>query len=261
MVLLLPDTSPPSICKRAPRGGGKLKRAVTRAETTFRLSVKRTSPFKSVGASVQSTPGSRGVRISGSNAGYTMFRGRVKSTGYPLHSPVSPSPPLPCVTVCHHISTGVYQQPSLALLYYPSHCRVRCFETGRSPFWISDTTSVIMIRVFLGAFAKFPNSDCWLHHVCVFVCPHATSLLHRIWGLRIFRKIVERTEVWLKSEQNNCFFLHEDLRTFRTTSLLILLRMRNVSGESCRENQNTPFLFNNDYQKLILFVRWCGKIL
>jgi len=57
------------------------------------------------GASVQSTTGSRGVRISGSNAGYTMFRGSVKSTGYPLHSPVSPSLPLPCVTVCHHIST------------------------------------------------------------------------------------------------------------------------------------------------------------
>ena len=42
------------------------------------------------GASVQSTTGSQGVRISGSNAGYTMFRGSVKSTGYPLHSPVSP---------------------------------------------------------------------------------------------------------------------------------------------------------------------------
>ena len=46
--------------------------------------------------------------IVGSNAGYTMFRGCVKSTGYPLHSPVSPSLPLPYVTVCHHISTGVY---------------------------------------------------------------------------------------------------------------------------------------------------------
>ena len=51
------------------------------------------------GKSVQSTTGSRGVRISGSNAGYTMFRGIVKSTGYPLHSPVSPSLPLPCVIV------------------------------------------------------------------------------------------------------------------------------------------------------------------
>jgi hypothetical protein len=60
------------------------------------------------GASVQSTTGSRGVRISGSNAGYTMFRGSVKGTGYPLHSLVSPSLPHPCVTVYHHISTGVY---------------------------------------------------------------------------------------------------------------------------------------------------------
>jgi len=41
----------------------------TRAETRFRLSPKRTSPFKSVDASVQSAAGSRGVRISLSNAG------------------------------------------------------------------------------------------------------------------------------------------------------------------------------------------------
>jgi hypothetical protein len=60
----------------------------TRAETRFRLSAKRTTPFKSAGASVQSTTGSLSVRISGSNAGYTMFRGGVKGTGYPLHSPV-----------------------------------------------------------------------------------------------------------------------------------------------------------------------------
>ena len=51
----------------------RLKCDGTHAETKFRLSAKRTSPFKSTGASVQSTTGSRGVRISGSNAGYTMF--------------------------------------------------------------------------------------------------------------------------------------------------------------------------------------------
>ena len=79
----------------------------TRAETRFRPSAKRTSPFKLVGTSVQSITGSRGVRISGSNAGYTMFRGSVKGTGYPLHSPVSTSLLLPWVTVCHHVSTGL----------------------------------------------------------------------------------------------------------------------------------------------------------
>ena len=92
-----------------PSSGGRLRLKCdgTRAETRFRLSAKRTSPFKSARVSVQSTTGSRGVRISGSNVGYTMFRGSVKSTGYPLHSPISPSLPLPCVTVCHHISTGL----------------------------------------------------------------------------------------------------------------------------------------------------------
>jgi hypothetical protein len=50
-------------------GRGQMKCDSTRAETRFRLSPKRTSPFKSARASVQSTTGSRGVCISGSNAG------------------------------------------------------------------------------------------------------------------------------------------------------------------------------------------------
>ena len=74
-----------------------------RKKTRFRLSAKRTSPLKQAGTSVQSTLSSLGVRISGSNAGYTIFRGSGKGTGYSLHSPVSPSIPLPCVTVYHHI--------------------------------------------------------------------------------------------------------------------------------------------------------------
>jgi len=103
----------------------------TRVETRFRLSAKRTNPFKSAGASVQSTTGSRDVRISGSNAGYTMSRGSVKGTGYPLHSPVSPSLPLPCVTVCHHISTGVYQQTGL--ISWIAACETICAEGREEP--------------------------------------------------------------------------------------------------------------------------------
>ena len=101
---------------------GQLKCDGTSAETRFRLSAKPTSPFKSAGVSVQSAIGSRGVRISGSNAGYTMFRGSVRSTGYPHHSPGSPSFPLPCVTVCHHISTGLYN-----FLMYGLFCRINSF--------------------------------------------------------------------------------------------------------------------------------------
>ena len=79
-------------------GRVRLKRDGTRAETRFRLSPKRTSSFKPAGASVQSTAGSRGVRISGSNAGYTTFRGcvRVLATHsirhFPLHFPSHASP-------------------------------------------------------------------------------------------------------------------------------------------------------------------------
>ena len=53
------------LCMTGGVGIARSKRDGTRAETRFGLSAKRTSPFKSVGVSVQSTAGSRGVRISG----------------------------------------------------------------------------------------------------------------------------------------------------------------------------------------------------
>ena len=57
---------------------------------------------RSVGRHFSRLLRSQGVRISGSNAGYTVFRGSVKSTGYPLHSPVSPSLPPP---LHHHVQS------------------------------------------------------------------------------------------------------------------------------------------------------------
>ena len=107
----------------------RLKCDGTRAETRFRLSPKRTSPFKSAGLSVQSTTGSRGVRISISNAGYTTFRSstRVLATNsirqFPLHFP---SRALPCAIMFRTSSLrrgrsevhrnshkSVYQSPSV----------------------------------------------------------------------------------------------------------------------------------------------------
>ena len=76
----------------------RAERDGTRAETRFRLSSKRTSSFKSVGTSVQSTAGSRGVRVSLSNAGYTMFEDGVRVLAthsirqFPLHFPFRASP-------------------------------------------------------------------------------------------------------------------------------------------------------------------------
>jgi hypothetical protein len=64
------------------------------------------------GASVQSTTGSRAVHISLQGLYCSckpVFCCHVTLTGYPLHSLVSPSLLLACVTVCHHISKAVYK--------------------------------------------------------------------------------------------------------------------------------------------------------
>ena len=56
----------------------------TCAETRFGLSAKRTSPFKSAGwRQFSRLLRSRGVRMRGSNAGYTVFRGRVQDYWLP----------------------------------------------------------------------------------------------------------------------------------------------------------------------------------
>jgi hypothetical protein len=68
------------------------------------------------GASVQSTTGSRGLRISGSNAGYTMFGGSVKSTGHPLTSFPFTSPP-----VRHHVPSHFNWSLTNTYLVIPVH--------------------------------------------------------------------------------------------------------------------------------------------
>jgi len=104
---LVAECSHPAYCiARAERDG-------TRAETRFRLSPKRTSPFKSVGVSVQSTAGSRGVCISFSNAEYTTFGGGVRVLAthsirhFSLHFPSRASP---CATRFRTSSTAVYRE-------------------------------------------------------------------------------------------------------------------------------------------------------
>jgi hypothetical protein len=67
----------------------QLKCDGTRAETRFRLGgEKGRVHLNRRKASVQTTTVRIGVSNSGRNTGYTMFQDSVKSTGYPLHSPV-----------------------------------------------------------------------------------------------------------------------------------------------------------------------------
>ena len=67
-------------------------------KTYFVFRAKRTSPFKYALCGWRQFSrllAAEVCGISGSNPGYTVFRGSAKGTGYPLHSPVSPSLPPP----------------------------------------------------------------------------------------------------------------------------------------------------------------------
>jgi len=71
--------------------------------------------------------------------------------------------------------------------------------------------------------------------------------------LRIFRNSVEKIPVPYQSDTENRHTSHEDQCTFLTISHSALLRMRNVSDKSCRENQNTHFMFSNFFFYFSIF--------
>jgi len=94
-----------------------LKLDGTRAETRFGLSAKRTSPFKLARGEGGGDQLSRLLAAEVcASAVVTVVKldtpcseVECKTTGYPLHSHVSPSLLLPCVTVCHQVSTELYK--------------------------------------------------------------------------------------------------------------------------------------------------------
>ena len=90
------------------------KREGTRAETRFGLPTKRTSPFKLAGGGAQFSRLLAAEVCASAVVMVVMLDTpcsavECKTTGYPLHSYVSPSLPLPCVTVCHQVPNALYQ--------------------------------------------------------------------------------------------------------------------------------------------------------
>jgi hypothetical protein len=94
------------------------------------------------------------------------------------------------------------------------------------------------------------------------ICRENTSFI------KIWQKSVEKFQVSLKSDKNlsrkfnfhwnltgKAGTLHSDLRTFFITCCSFLLRMRNFSAWSCRENQSTHFVFDNFFLKNVPFMR------
>jgi hypothetical protein len=83
------------------------------------------------------------------------------------------------------------------------------------------------------------------------VCPpfrlHGMEF-HAIWYFGISSKICRENYTFFNFLTRIAGTLHEDPRAFMI-SRLNLLRMRNVSGKICRENQNTHCVFSNFFSK------------
>ena len=101
------------------QGRARLKRDGTRAETRFGLWEKRTSPFKLAREGGGQFSRLLAAEVCASAVVMVVMLDtscsevECKTTGYPLHSHVSPSLPLPCVTVCRQVSTELYLGMSL----------------------------------------------------------------------------------------------------------------------------------------------------
>jgi len=93
-------------------GTARLKSDGTRAETRFGLSAKRTSSFKLAGGQFCRLLAAEACALAVIMLDTPCSDAESKTTGYPLHSHVSPSLPLPCVTVCHQVSTELYYRMS-----------------------------------------------------------------------------------------------------------------------------------------------------
>jgi hypothetical protein len=97
------------------------------------------------------------------------------------------------------------------------------------------------------------------------VSPHGTARLplDGFWWNLIFRlssKICRWNSSFIKIWQEYWVLLHEDVFAFMTISRWIILRMRTVSSKSCRENQNTYFMFSNIFPEIVPFMRKYRKI-
>ena len=88
-----------------------------------------------------------------------------------------------------------------------------------------------------------------------------------VWNSAATGRICMKFDIWVFFENQLRMFKYDlYLATITGTvqkepihicdiSLNFLLRMRNVSDKSCRENHNTHFMFNNVFPKIVPFMR------
>ena len=105
---------------------------------------------------------------------------------------------------------------------------------------------------FLGALAKSRKKTVSFDmSVCPSICSHGTTRLPLdvfLWNLIL--------SIFLICRENSSFIrtgtLHDDWHIFLSISCSVLLKMKDVSDKSCRENENTHFVFSNFFNRAFL---------
>jgi len=120
---------------------------------------------------------------------------------------------------------------------------------------------------FFGRFRKAANG--FVMSVCLSLCPsvrlsvcpsgrmeqlgsHRTDF-HEIWNLKISRKSAHTVQVSLQSDKNKGYFTGRIKYTL-IISRSIIHKIRNVSANSCRENQN--FLCSLFFNRVVFYIMW-----
>jgi hypothetical protein len=127
---------------------------------------------------------------------------------------------------------------AVALIHWGSrsvHWSVVCGTAVRTPHRTEYVTLEVRTVLASSCLSIQPHGRAWLQ-----LNGFSWNLIHED-----FSKIVVKIQVLWKYDKNITGTLHEDLCAFMTICRRIILRMRNVSYESCRENQNAHFMFSN----------------
>jgi hypothetical protein len=107
---------------------------------------------------------------------------------------------------------------------------------------------------FGGAFAKLPEAS-----LCVCLSAWNNSAATRRnfmkFDICIFFETLSRKFKFHENMTRITGTLHQDRSTFIIISRSFLLRMRNTSEKSCRGTQNTHFVANSFFSKIVQFMR------
>ena len=92
-----------------------------------------------------------------------------KTTGYTIHSPVSPSLPLPCITVCHQVSAELYKSISISINF----CMSSGIHWGRMNECLTCTWPFV---------SSLSQKHCF--SVCVYICISNICIIHHtsLWN-------------------------------------------------------------------------------